>query len=190
MPLCRDDVVAIASQVIPSWDDDDDLRDYLLQILMEEDSYQEAESLKKMLLPFVGGSEETAAATVEQLLAKLGLNEGVEKTDQETSWRKFGQTFDPVTKENVNDISQEQGESRYCPGEYEKSKKHHRSKRQERLQKRRVKKEPNLSNRILTPQMPDDETTEDDASAWRKRQMEGKGWGGRGYGGRGEYAGK
>lgn len=66
----RKDIEDAVAGFLPSWGEDEDVREYLVQILMQEDSYTDRESLEDMLLPFADNSEEIVSQIVDTL-AKL-----------------------------------------------------------------------------------------------------------------------
>ena len=203
MNLSKESVEAIARDAIPTWDNDDqDVRNYLVQIFTDPDSYSDVENLKQVLLPFVGDSYDIANTIVENLMTVVGSNGSLKESrsneaplriDSDTGQKAKGflgeslsQNFCNDTKEN-GDMYEKHGKLQENQNAV-KGKKDRRTKRQERLQKKRQDGKPSTQPRKARDN--NEDATEDDASAWNERQTEGKHWGGRGYGGRGEYAGK
>uniref|UniRef100_A0A7S3KXI9 ABC transporter domain-containing protein n=1 Tax=Amphora coffeiformis TaxID=265554 RepID=A0A7S3KXI9_9STRA len=189
MTIRKEDVEAIAGEAIQSWREDEDVREYLLSILTEEDSYHDAGNLKATLLPFVGDSEEEVVSKMVDRLKELIHPDELRDSDNRSETvdnitpTLLGEV-QPLAQASVREIKVAKSSKEAV--DTSSSKKDRRTKRQERLQKKRQGKAPTKE----THKQSSEETTEDDASAWRQRQSEGKSWGGRGFGGRGEYAGK
>jgi ATPase subunit of ABC transporter with duplicated ATPase domains len=197
--VSRQSVETITRQVVSTWDDlDADVREYLLQILTERDSYEDSESLQAIILPFVNDDDEQVSLLIHKLQNFVTIpSEDTNNPQQDHSIDPAPLLPNRITlgEEEEHNIAKDYdlpslatkvSSSNITVEQEEVPKKDRRSKRQERLEKKRnVKKETNQHTPTSI-----DETTEDDANAWQQTLSEGRAWGGRGFGGRGEYAGK
>lgn len=169
-------------------DDDEDVRDYIVQILQDKDTYEDPEALVETLLPF--WPDETAVRKLVTDLVKL-LQSSNGKANEKI---KTGTKLQDPVRINRNSEDQpapsppgddsDESSTKSSPS---RSKKLTRQERREH--RRRRKKSPSAEDMVTTTSTTTTVQLEDESSAWQECQMQGESWGGRGRGGRGAYAG-
>ena len=194
MIRATESVEAIAREFIPTWDQDEDVRGYLVQILTAPETYEDLDSLHQLLLPFVGEESEDAVASMVDKLKHIA-DPAAESSDDSQREHEEADAKHPQTKRTTLgslDVDSSPSQEEQFEGISEsslqkvKTKEGRRTKRQERLEKKRRGKQKAVKSHTNE----NEEPIEDDANAWAEVRSKGQQWGGRGYGGRGEYAGK
>ena len=159
-------------------DDDDSFLSYLIQILQDEDSYEDVDALVETLSPFWGDRSQEVQQLVDQLHPISRTN------DTATTVAR------PLQRSVVVNANEEEPElhptetTETTPPVSEES----TPKKKKERRQRKTKKKAKISTRNQSEQA-EEELLEDQASAWQDCQTQGVHWGGRGRGGRGEYAG-
>ena len=174
--------------------DDSALADYIVEILNNEDSFGDVESLQQTVAPFLGGDSEIAARIIEEVQPRAdgpttkashdvrrleivdeGSMVGHAKTRDETgdACHEPSATVDEASES-------EDGEN---PAEEVKK----TTPRKTRKTRHRRQKKQAANSRL--EEKSEETPVEDDASTWNECQERQRKWGGRGRGGRGEYSG-
>lgn len=178
--------------------DDPTVREYILQVLLDDDAYDDRETLIETLQPLLAAGGEAdeeecqalARELVESLIKEQGI--GVEEANNQVElplaplFRNSTQLSPPLEP-----TPEAQGNSSHLVMNddviNERLPKNKSTKREGRRQrKKKVGKE---AKRTFNSVGDNEQAVEDDASAWRECQEQGVAWGGRGKGGRGEYSG-
>jgi ABC-type multidrug transport system ATPase subunit len=170
-------------------DDDSGVRDYVLQVLQDEDSYDDPEQLVETLQSFLCNATDEpqpVQALIDALLAACrgGINGSAFESPPALTAVPLPLVSSPLGNhpKQGSDEEKEQGDSMAS------NRKGHASKRRQRKREAKTRSQ----NAASTPSstVPNNESIflEDDASAWQDCREQRTVWGGRGRGGRGEYA--
>lgn len=191
--------VAMEQHVPPGMIEDETVREYLVQLLQDEDIYDDLDALVEAVQPFLDDSREVASALV-QALAKN------KKPTPSSSIIAPKPTTDmpaqPVVKlqdtSSPSTSSSEEEDNNNVKNNTKGAAKSHAAKRkEERRQKRqqkqsKIKKSPNEDEdinqvvaRIQQASAHELNEMDDYSSAWKDAKEAGRVWGGRGFGGRG-----
>jgi len=162
---------------------DDDGINYVIEVLEDDDSLEDKDSLQEMLTPLLG-SEKLAISIVEALstdriVDSAGSVPPTQKLEERSNMAVRSRLQDQPSaspQDRANSSVLDHAE-RTATAKNTRKTKSRRKTRQERQRKKNGKS------------IEQETAIEDDASAWQECKDEGHTWGGRGRGGRGEYSG-
>ena len=165
-------------------DTDTTMLDYIVGILLDQDSDANPDSLQELVAPFVDGDYTVVAKILQEIIPHSGDACQSDLLDQV-------RRLDGVNDLADNDKAPTDGHET-SDGDEENHEKHSKTKRETRAQRKANKQRRKKDLAVNVPSSDKEREeipVEDDLSAWNECQEQSLTWGGRGHGGRGEYAG-